>query len=523
MEGNRVAGVAVQVEEVESLPNDLEDEERLLKRTNLKRIVVENSSPTRLGMQRTLVASFPGEVAEVIDGVGRIRIVVCGAVEVARAAEIEAAARLVSACDFNGIEIVRQSTQQPATLTRGHSASTVKKLAHDRAQLEDYLTDSLEGRKVQFEDELPTGSSAFASPLDGVDSLLQRLALFERVYLAVPLRLEDFAPQTGASIEDVLAALPTGRIVPVLHQSPDRYERGVIDRVLDSGAPRVLLRGELFLRTTSAFVDEHPMLSYFLSDGEAMRPTRQILRSAADSEPRLQPALGYVEALADVSSRIGMTALNEHSVALGLQPLAEWLDSNLGAKLGLPSRDLELGAAIELRTMARAVEATAMSAKGHYLDGYLQLLAGTSPGNSELLSIPDPTIIGRVCFPDLTGLTLKKFAEEFRGPSVAAMRALVASPRVQGATGTKDLVAAFNTELRTYSRRADGELVATAILLGVAGLVGSLGVPAFLAGLSIELSRRLLGRKTPRLFAAITSRMTGATREAALLARIEKP
>jgi hypothetical protein len=100
------------------------------------------------------------------------------------------------------------------------------------------------------------------------------------------------------------------------------------------------------------------------------------------------------------------------------------------------------------------------------------------------------------------------------------MRALLSSTRVQTASSEEDLVRKFNEELRQYSRRADAGYVAVCTLLTVVGAF-TLGIPSALGALSLELARRILGRKAPGALATIASKMTGTTREAALLARVK--
>ncbi len=103
------------------------------------------------------------------------------------------------------------------------------------------------------------------------------------------------------------------------------------------------------------------------------------------------------------------------------------------------------------------------------------------------------------------------------------MRELMSSQRVQVASGAEDLVKHFNEELRQYARRADAEYVAIGTLLTIVGLFAGCGVPAALAGLSLELARRVLGRNAPGFLASIAGTMTRTSREAALLARIKTP
>src|SRR5690606_36223149 len=123
----------------------------------------------------------------------------------------------------------------------------------------------------------------YATVHDGVGSLLQRLALFERVYVYRPFRLEDFEDWVGAPLAQFLEALPSGRIIPVFGQQPERYPNGLMSRVLDAGAPRVILQGVLALRMARALRAEHQALAMVHSD--AGRELRAALADATDQRP----------------------------------------------------------------------------------------------------------------------------------------------------------------------------------------------------------------------------------------------
>jgi hypothetical protein len=161
-----------------------------------------------------------------------------------------------------------------------------------------------------------------------------------------------------------------------------------------------------------------------------------------------------------------------------------------------------------------------MTQVGHYLDGHLMFVYGARPGSDEVLRVPDPELIGRIAFPDTKGLSLREFAGSFQGPIVDAMRALISSERVQTAAGAEDLVKQFNAELKQYSRKAEAGYVAIGTLLTVVGAFTA-GVPCALGALTLELARRVLGRRAPGAFATVVAKMTGSTREGALLARVK--
>ena len=364
--------------------------------------------------------------------------------------------------------------------------------------------------------ELPRGSSTYASVHDGVCTLRERLALFERVYVYVPFSIEMFREWAGCSFDEFLDVLPTGRVIPVFGQCLERYEPGLMSRTLEV-APRAILYGEHVLRAIRTFRVEHPALA--LVGSESGSQLRVALLDITD--PHVARYRAYLDALADIASRLPQIAITGQSFGIMLDPLARWLDETL-AQFGLPSRDLEIMTALEHRAVTESLGGVPLSQAGHYLDGHLRFVYGAYPGESEPLRIPDPQMIGRICFPDITGTSLKEFAEQFQGTVVEAMRELMQSKRVQTADGSVDLVKQFNDELRVYARRVDGHYTTTATLLTVVGVVGILGAPAAIASLGLEFARRVLARKAPGALATFTSKLTGTTREAALLARIKK-
>ena len=519
---NHVDGTHLEIEQVTTLPPNLHDEEELLRRTDLKRIVVESADVAASGLAQALQDHFPNEVVGISDG-SRFAIYLAEGVSPERERQILEAARLLMACDVQNLTATRQAPG-PRIWGRKHlteSAEAMARLDCDRAMLEDYLPDALEGQLPGSLEGLPVGLSTYASPFDGVKSLHQRLALFDRVYVYVPFKAEDFQAWAGAAFEEFLAALPTGRIVPVLQHAPDRYEAGLISRLLEGGAPREILHGEAMLRAVKTFAAENPLVSKFHTGDNEARELRLALRNTPDES--LKIPFSFVEAMSSIASVLPRMALSGPSLGIAWDPLAKWLDSFATERFGVPSRDLELGTAINHRVITESIEGIPMSQAGHYLDGYLALVCGLQAGECELLRVPAPDIIGRICMPDMTGVTFREFAETFRGSVVDAMRALMASPRIANAGSSDELLAEFEKELREYSRRADYGYAAVCTLLTVAGVWGPIGIPAALGTLSLELARRVLGRKAPDAFAGFAAKITGTTREGALLARIKTP
>jgi hypothetical protein len=517
---NHTAGTMFVAEQVAALPPELIDEEALLQRIQLKRVVVEEAIVTLAGVKRNLLIQFPEDVLDVTEVAGGLEVHISSKTTAEREKVILDATRLFMSCDVASLTTTRQAPPgtSPRLSGQPESAAARSLLAEDRAFLEDHLQETMAGVEPPFLAPLPSGSSTYASPHDGIHGLYQRIALFDNVFASVPFKREDFPSSIGTTFEDFLAALPTGRIIPVLRHTTDRYEPGLISKILDGGAPRVLFHGEATLRAIGVFSKEHPLLPLFLSDESTTRELRVALSNV--TEPKVEAIRDYIEAVADVATRLGTAAMAGPALDLGWYPIAKWLDATLAVKFGLPSRDLELGTAIDHRIMTEAIRGRPMSQMGHYLDGYLMFVYGAYPGDSDLLRVPDPEMIGRIAFPDTRGLTLREFSESFGGPAVSAMRALLSSTRVQTASSEEDLVRKFNEELRQYSRRADAGYVAICALLTVVGTF-TLGIPCALGALSLELARRILGRKAPGALATIASKMTRTTREAALLARVK--
>jgi hypothetical protein len=512
-----VAGTVVTIEQVAAIPSPLEDEEVLLRRTSVPRVIAESSSTTGPGLVATLRELFPSEVVDVAGEHGHVTVHVAPSTPAARDQELLDTTRLLMACDARSLTISRQPHVPPTARTprnaSAESAVTLERISADVELLHERLTDVLTN-DVELP-ELPRGSSTYASVHDGVSSLLQRLALFDRVYVSVPFKVEDFAGWAGARFDEFVDVLPTGRVIPVFEHSLDRYEAGLTSKILEGGAPRILLRGEHTLRMIRSFVEDHAELS--MIESVAGAELRRVLAGEQDADAQF--ASGYHEALAEIASRLPAAAVTGQPLGMAMYPLVAFLDG-FRQRLGLPEREIEMLGAFEHRAATEAISGVPMSRAGHYLDGALRFVYGVEPTSGSILRIPDPELIGRICFPDATGLTPREFAESFRGGPVDAMRALMSSERVLTADGSTDLVNEFNKELQVYSRRADREYVAVGTILAAVGAF-ALGVPTAIAGLSLELARRVLGRKAPALMASVTAKLTRTTREAALLARIQ--
>jgi hypothetical protein len=509
-----VAGAQLEVDQVQLMPQDLHDEEKLLQQTSVPRVVAETASPTAHGLVAVLRNLFPTEVLGVVGNSGHVTVQVHQSVPTSRDQELLATARLLMGCDPISLHIARQAPTNVASSGNAESSATYERLAEDRALLHDQIADAFLTESLELP-PLPSGSSTYASPHDGITSLLQRLALFERVYVYVPFNVEDFPSWAGAPFDEFLAALPTGRIIPVFGQRLDRYEPGLMTKVLEAGAPRAILQGEHALRTARSFRADYPLLPEITSDAG----TQVRLALAGSNDDRTKRFLAYLDALAEIMARMQGVAINGDSLVAGIAPLADWVDVAF-TNAGHASRALEIGGALEHRAITESFGGVPMMQAGHYFDSCLRFVYGAEPGNGNILRVPDPKMIGRICFPDTTGLTVREFAESFSGAAVDAMRELMLSKRVQSADGSTDLVRTFNEELKVYARRAKTEYAAIATVLTVVGAF-AVGVPIALATLTLELARQLGGSKAPAAFATLTSRLTHTTREAALLARVK--
>jgi len=507
-------GVKLAIDQVTTIPAGLDDEEALLRRSKLPRVVVETGNVSTGGLRATLINLFPEEVVELRDGiVGKVRLVVRHDVPAERDEELRNAVRVLMPCDPMSIEIERQSTTtSPGTK---ESRATYERLAEDRDRLHELVAGALVAPEELPLPSLPDGSSTYASVHDGIETLLQRLALFDRVYVYMPFSIEDFPKWAGASLEEFLDVLPTGRVVPVFGQRSERYEPGLMSRILEAGGPRVVLQGEHTLRMARGLRNEHQLFGCM--DSPEASEARRVLE--ASSEAGAKQFLGYLDALVAVASHFPSVAVRGESLATSVFPIASWINE-LFVAAGLPSRDLEMAGAIEHRAITESLGGVPMSKVGHYFDSGLRWAYGAEPGDNSVLRVPEPDIIGRICFPDMHGLTPKKFVEAFSGPKVAAMRELMTSRRVQTSDGSVDLVNAFNEEMKPYARRTEAGYYTVATLLTVVGAF-TMGVPLAIAGLTLDLARRVVGRKAPSAFATFTSKMTATTREGALFARVK--
>lgn len=510
-------GSVLLIEQSTTIPPSLFDEEALLRRTRVPRIVAESASTTGPGLRQTLRALFPDEFIDLDWTSTSVNIHVAPHVPIDRDEILCNSVRLLMPFDTTSLVVSRQPSPKVAA---PHNASpesreTLKSLSVDIETLTAELPTLFSSKRLDLP-ALPKGSATYGTVHDGVESLMQRLALFDRVYMYMPFSTADFANWVGASFEDFIDLLPTGRVIPVFAQSLDRYEPGLMSTIVDAGTPRVMHRGEHTLRLFQSFALDHPDISLVGSDAGAQ------LRAALDGEtdPRAVLYATYYDALTQIVARMPAVAIAGQSLATALFPLAEWLDK-IRRQVGLLSRDLEMVGALEHRAASEAVGGVPMSQIGNYLDSALMFIYGAEPGSNEILRVPDPEIIGRICFPDTKGLSPRQFADSFKGAPVDAMRTLMASQRVQTADGCTDLVRQFNTELIACSARPQEAYTAVAILLTVIG-VFALSAPTAIAGLAMELAKQVIGRKAPGAMATFTSRTTGGTREAALLARIRR-
>jgi hypothetical protein len=505
----------MEIELVQIIPSGLKDEEYLLRQTSLPRIVAECANTSWGGFVDTMRNQFPSEVSNVLNDSGHITVQLEHRVSSAREIDILNSARLLMACDTFSLRGARHAPAVVGT-REPESVATYEQLAHDRAVLHDGLSEVLVSDTFSLP-ALPSGASTHASDFDGVGNLMQRLALFDHVYVPMPFNASEFEGSVGATFLDFLDVLPTGRVIPVFTQRHARYEAGLTTRVLEAGAPRVMLQGEHTLRVARGFyMDHHAGLSEVGS--ERGTETRAILAEGPQDETTLYKS--YLDALADIIGYLPAIAIRGEALIAALSPLAEWLDKLRGL-CGQPSRDLELAIAIEHRAMTESMQGVPMVQSGSLFDSGLGFLYGVLP-TEGVLRVPEPDMIGRISFPDTKGLTLREFVDSFSGAKVTAMRELMLSKRVQTADGSVDLVRAFNAELRRYASRTEvGQEAVTDILSAVGAFV--MGVPLALAGFALNLASRIMARRAPGALATITARMTGTTREAALFALVRRP
>jgi hypothetical protein len=144
-----------------------------------------------------------------------------------RVEQIKTAARLLIGSDVNSLGLTkRPRTSHDAIWGDAESTDARRRLADDAELFLGGLATAIEGKVGNTIRPLPSGSATYASPHDGVSSLIQRVALFDRVYVQVPFTGDDFEAWAGSSLKEFLDALPTGRIIPVFAHNAERYEPG---------------------------------------------------------------------------------------------------------------------------------------------------------------------------------------------------------------------------------------------------------------------------------------------------------
>ena len=285
-------GVKVKIEQVEKLPADLDDDLALLSRTSVPLSVVLNASGVNVA--KLLRNLFPAEVVDLVVSAGKLVLQVRNEVPSTRDQILLDSVRVLLVCEPASLRIERQTT--PNDAGTGEAASTYARLEKDRALLHDGLLNMLRAGELGLP-ELPSGASTYACVHDGVEGLLQRLALFERVYVYMPFTSEDFESWAGASRQQFLDVLPTGRVIPVFGQGLERYEPGLMSVVLDANPPRVVHQGELALRMVRSVRDDHPLIS--LLNADVVKESLADLAASTDDNSRL--FLAYLKALKEVA------------------------------------------------------------------------------------------------------------------------------------------------------------------------------------------------------------------------------
>ena len=212
--------------------------------------MAEEASISRAGIFTLLRELFPAEVRGISETNG-LAVHVDPNVSREQEQEILATTRLLMACDVPSLVITRERPPSAELVhARVEAEATYQRLAEETAWLHDRLPDVLTVDALELP-ALPDRSSTYASVHDGVCSLIERLALFERVYVYMPFTVENFRDWAGCSIREFLDVLPTGRVVPVFGQAVGRYEAGLMTRILEV-APRAILHGEHTLRAVRA-------------------------------------------------------------------------------------------------------------------------------------------------------------------------------------------------------------------------------------------------------------------------------
>lgn len=341
------------------------------------------------------------------------------------------------------------------------------------------------------------------------------LALFDTVYFDLPQNPEFLGRYYGIELQEMIEALPTGRLIPILRHPPQRYHESMVEQLVEASPGSVMMFGELRLREIYALVSEHPILQMFSQGSEELRKLHAVTRNSVDD--RLKALGVYLDAAADTSSRLRTVARDKNSLFIqGWFPLVENLDKALSAKLPIPnSRALELSSAMQTHFTCEGINATPMVIEGSVMLPYLQLVGRKSTERG--VKIMEPTLLGEILL-GWASMSLSECAKTFDETTVKRMRAIVAElqnfPAAQRAESMKEL----NQHARRFSK-IDGMSKVVSIVSFAASLLLT-GAAGILATLALTAARPALEDNDPDAADTLDSLFSLTPKTAVMLAKV---
>ena len=405
-------------------------------------------------------------------------------------------------------------------------SSRARHLAEEDHQLlTDHLQGVLEGNPVPQFAPLPPGAATIATGVDGLGELVPRLALFDTVLVEVPPDGLPFEETHGVPFAEFLEALPTGRLVPFLRHPLRTYDRAILDAIADAGV-RTVLPGEARLKQVAAVVSAYPYIGMIERHEDEAREVHARLRSGVEGDPNAELLRRYMDAVANVATRLRPIARGGESLAIALDPLGEFLANAVGTVVGKPYDQVYFCSAISTHAKCSAFGARPMCAEGSTMDPYLALVFGLQAGGHDtetgvdLVDLVDPVFLGDILL-NTSQASLREFATAFGGQAIEDLRRLLRSPRLWSEPAPRDVIEAFNAEARRFETSHAPSLVAT--LLGVAASSATLSpLVGVLTTLGLAAARPVLEKLGPTLTAKAEALMTRSTVEGVLLAKVRK-
>jgi len=520
---NHDASLLVEIREVPDDPNRSDDAIALLRTSRLPLDAVEDAWTSKRDVLNELSGRWPGLIvsADVLDR-REVVVFVLPATPPEVREEIAAAVRVL--ISFSSKTVAIRNAASPSVPRRrfaSFSDAAARLLTDDQSLLDEFATPVLHGEGLpRALTPLPDGSATYTMVAPGVVGLKSRLALHDRVLVAMPRQEAEMPKKYGVSFDEFLAAVSTGRLVPVFGFPPEAYDPFLIDSVVDAGAPRVILRGEQRLRELASFVADNPAAAMIARGDEDARGVHADLRQ---NQPE-SLATAVLDALATIVGHARMLAKRNQSMAPAWHPMVRLLDGMVQRTFGLPPRELELSFAMFTKQLCDALGTVAVCNENDVLHPYLTAVYGAHAGQFEKTVFPEPESLGQLLLGAPERMTLAEFATAFDGAAVQRMRSLMRSPKMTQADDMKAAIRDLDAEARAFRGRGGqsyaGALVVLSLASGVPQL-GTIGLWATVASLAIEGARRFFSRTRASRFDKLAAFLSRSSVEAVMLAKIQ--